>query len=55
MHQQSPSLEVREQTRDKTKIQLDLKYDAETVEEELMVVIKTLADKTEGEIRKNIG
>ena len=48
------SEEVREQTRDKTKIQLDLKYDAETVEEELMVVIKTLADKTEGEIPEKI-
>lgn len=48
------SEEVREQTRDKTKIQLDLKYDAETVEEELMVVIKTLADKTDGKIPEKI-
>jgi len=48
------SEEVREQTRDKTKIQLDLKYDAETVEEELMVVIKTLADKTDGVIPEKI-
>jgi len=46
--------EIKESTRDKTKIQLDLGYEATTVETEAWVAIKTLPDKTEGVIPENI-
>ena len=48
------SEEVREQTRDKTKIQLEISNEASTVEIEQFVTIKILADKTEGEIPKKV-
>ncbi len=44
------SEEVREQNRDKTKIQLEISNTSSTVETEEFVPIKILADKTEGEI-----
>lgn len=44
------SEEVREQTRDKTKIQLEIAHEASTVETEEFVPIKILEDKTEGNI-----
>jgi len=40
--------EVKEETRDKTKLQLDIKYDATTVELDEMVNIKVLKEKTVG-------
>jgi molecular chaperone DnaK len=48
------SEEVREQTRDKTKIQLELANESSTVETEEFVPIKILADKTEGEIPEKV-
>jgi len=48
------SEEVREQTRDKTKIQLEFGYETTTVEEEEFVTVKILKDKTEGEIPEKI-
>ena len=48
------SEEVREQTRDKTKIQLEIANESSTVETEEFVPIKILADKTEGEIPEKI-
>ncbi len=48
------SEEVREQTRDKTKIQLEIANESSTVETEEVVVIKILADKTEGEIPEKV-
>jgi len=42
--------EVKEQQRDRTKIQLEFGYEATTVEEEEFVTVKILKDKTEGEI-----
>ncbi len=48
------SEEVREQTRDKTKIQLEIANEASTVETEEFVPIKILADKTEGEIPEKV-
>jgi len=42
--------DIREQQRDKTKIQLEFGYEATTVEEEEFVTVKILKDKTEGEI-----
>src|SRR6218665_1458120 len=44
----SVSEEAKEEARDKTKLQLDIKYEATTVELEEMVNIKVLKDKTEG-------
>lgn len=44
----SVSEEVKEETRDKTKLQLDLKYESSTVEMEEMINVKVLKDKTEG-------
>ncbi len=41
---------LKEQTRDKTKIQLEISYEATTVELEEYVTIKLLPNKTEGEI-----
>lgn len=46
----SVSEEVKEASRDKTKLQLDIKYEATSVETEEMVSLKILKDKTEGEI-----
>jgi molecular chaperone DnaK len=45
----SVSDDVKEETRDKTKLQIDLKYEATTVELEEMVNIKVLKDKSIGE------
>ena len=41
---------IKHQKRDKTKVQLDLNYEATSVEEEEYVTIKVLRDKTTGEI-----
>lgn len=48
------SEEIREQSRDKTKIQLEIGYEASTVETEEYVTIKILEDKTEGEIPDSV-
>ena len=48
------SEEVKEQTRDKTKIQLEIANESSTVETEEFVPIKILADKTEGEIPEKV-
>ena len=48
------SEEVREQTRDKTKIQLEIANEASTVETVEFVPIKILADKTEGKIPEKV-
>ncbi|WP_417855047.1 Hsp70 family protein [Xanthomarina gelatinilytica] len=48
------SEEVREQTRDKTKIQLEIANESSTVETEEFVPIKILADKTEGNIPETV-
>ena len=48
------SEEVREQTRDKTKIQLEIANESSTVETEEFVPIKILADKTEGKIPEKV-
>ncbi|MUP45400.1 Hsp70 family protein [Gramella sp. BOM4] len=48
------SEELREQTRDKTKIQLEIAHEASTVETEEFVPIKILADKTEGTIPETV-
>lgn len=42
--------DIKEQQRDKTKIQLEFGYEATTVEEEQFVTVKILKDKTEGAI-----
>ncbi len=44
------SEEIREQTRDKTKIQLEIANEPSTVETEVYVPVKILEDKTEGTI-----
>lgn len=44
----SVSEEVKEESRDKTKLQLDLKYEATSVELDEMINIKVLKEKTEG-------
>ncbi len=46
--------DIKEQQRDKTKIQLEFGYEATTVEEEEFVTVKILKDKTEGEISDKI-
>jgi molecular chaperone DnaK len=46
----SVSEEVMEQSRDTTKLQLEIKHEATTVEEEEMINIKILKEKTEGTI-----
>lgn len=46
----SISDEVREQTRDKTKIQIEIGHEASTVEVEEFVTLKILEEKTDGEI-----
>lgn len=48
------SEEIREQTRDKTKIQLEIANESSTVETEEFVPIKILGDKTEGEIPEKV-
>lgn len=48
------SEEVREQTRDKTKIQLEIANESSTVEVEEFVPIKILSDNTEGEIPEKV-
>jgi molecular chaperone DnaK len=48
------SEKVREQTRDKTKIQLEIANESATVESELFVPIKILEDKTEGKIPEKV-
>ena len=50
----SVSEEVKEASRDKTKLQLDIKYEATSVETEEMVSLKILKEKTEGEILDKI-
>jgi molecular chaperone DnaK len=50
----SVSDEVKETTRDKTKLQLDLKYEATTVELDEMVNLKVLKEKTTGNIPQQI-
>jgi molecular chaperone DnaK len=50
----SVSEEVKESTRDKTKIQLDLKYEATTVELDEMINLKLLKEKTEGLLPEKI-
>ncbi|MDE5421269.1 Hsp70 family protein [Ancylomarina sp. DW003] len=46
--------EIKEQQRDKTKIQLEFGYEATTVEEEEFVTVKILKDKTEGVIPEKV-
>lgn len=46
--------EVKEETRDKTKLQLDIKYEATSVELDEMVNIKVLKEKTKGIIPEKI-
>lgn len=48
------SEDVREQTRDKSKIQLEIGNESSTVEMEEFVPIKILAEKTEGEIPEKV-
>lgn len=50
----SVSDEVKEESRDKTKLQLDIKYEATSVELEEMVNIKVLKEKTEGAFPEKI-
>jgi molecular chaperone DnaK len=50
----SVSEEVKEITRDKTKLQLDLKYEATTVDLDEMVNIKVLKEKTNGTLPNKI-
>jgi molecular chaperone DnaK len=46
--------DIKEQQRDKAKIQLEFGYEATTVEEEEFVTVKILKDKTEGEIPEKV-
>lgn len=46
--------EIKEQQRDKTKIQLDFGYETTTVEEEEFVTVKFLKGKTEGDIPEKL-
>ena len=48
------SEEIKEQTRDKSKIQIEIGYEASTVELEEYVTLKILADKTEGTIPEKV-
>tara|TARA_R110002051_G_scaffold131151_1_gene205020 strand:+ start:21397 stop:23919 length:2523 start_codon:yes stop_codon:yes gene_type:complete len=48
------SEEIKEQTRDKTKIQLEIGHESSTVEIEEFVTLKILQDKTEGEIPEKV-
>mgnify|MGYP005854064141 CR=1 FL=1 len=46
--------EIKERTRDRTKIQLEIGHEASTVETEEFVTLKILKDKTEGEIPEKV-
>ncbi len=46
--------EIKEQTRDRTKIQLEIGHESSTVETEEFVTLKILEDKTEGEIPEKV-
>lgn len=46
--------EVKEETRDKTKLQLDIKYEATTVELDEMINIRVLKEKTVGTFPKKV-
>ena len=48
------SEEIKEQTRDKSKIQIEIGHEASTVELEEYVTLKILADKTEGTIPEKV-
>ena len=48
------SEEIKEQTRDKSKIQIEIGHEASTVELEEFVTLKILTDKTEGAIPKKV-
>ncbi|MEG0931037.1 Hsp70 family protein, partial [Algoriella sp.] len=48
------SEEIKEQTRDKTKIQIEIGHEASTVELEEFVTLKILSDKTEGAIPEKV-
>ena len=48
------SEEIKEQTRDRTKIQLEIGHEAATVETEEFVTLKILVDKKEGEIPEKV-
>lgn len=48
------SEEIKEQTRDRTKIQLEIGHESSTVETEEFVTLKILEDKTEGEIPEKV-
>jgi molecular chaperone DnaK len=50
----SISQEIKEQTRDKSKIQIEIGHEASTVELEEFVTLKILADKTEGTIPEKV-
>ena len=50
----SISEEIKEQTRDKSKIQIEIGHEAATVELEEYVTLKILADKTEGDIPEKV-
>ncbi|MCB0537751.1 MAG: Hsp70 family protein [Bacteroidetes bacterium] len=50
----SISEEIKEQTRDKSKIQIEIGHEASTVEMEEFVTLKILADKTEGTIPEKV-
>lgn len=50
----SVSDEIKEKTRDKTKLQLDIKYEATTVELDEMVNVKVLKEKTTGTFPEKI-
>ena len=50
----SVSDEVKEETRDKTKLQLDLKYEATSADIDEMLNLKVLKDKTTGKIPEKL-
>ena len=50
----SISEEIKEQTRDKSKIQIEIGHEASTVELEEFVTVKILTDKTEGTIPEKV-
>lgn len=50
----SVSEEIKEQTRDKSKIQIEIGHEASTVELDEFVTLKILADKTEGTIPEKV-
>ena len=45
---------IKEEVKDNTKIQLDLSYESQSVEDEEMLVVKLNKDKTDGEIAEKI-